>query len=75
MLNENLLETLENSLRQTRNAENRLKESRLSIQAKIKELMDEDLNLSMEIDTLGRSAKQTEAAILSLLKTLNKKKP
>jgi hypothetical protein len=73
MLSENLLETLENSLRQTRNAENRLIESRRMIEAKIVELLEEDRNLGIEINALKNSAEQTEAAIISLLEALNKK--
>ena len=74
MLNGNFgnLEILEESLRQTRKAENRLIESRKTIKVKIEELNKEYQNLGSEIDALGNSAKQTEAAIVNFLEMINK---
>lgn len=63
MLDENLIATLEQSLRQTRNAQNRLV-------AKLREAESEVANLRMEIGALENSAVQTEKAIDSLLVTM-----
>lgn len=63
MLNENLIATLEQSLRQTRNAQNRLV-------ARLREVETEADSLKQEITALENSASQTEAAIYSLLATM-----
>jgi hypothetical protein len=63
MLDENLIATLEQSLRQTRNAQNRL-------MLKLREAEGEVANLRMEIGALENSAVQTEKAIDSLLVTM-----
>ncbi len=63
MLDENLISTLEQSLRQTRNAQNRLT-------ARLREVESESERLKQEIDALDNSAAQTEAAIYSLLATM-----
>src|SRR5204863_6473539 len=60
MLDENLIATLEQSLRQTRNAQNRLI-------ARLRESENEVDMLRMEIQALENSAAQTEKAIDSLL--------
>ncbi len=60
MLDENLIATLEQSLRQTRNAQNRL-------MAQLREKESEVDNLRIEIGALENSAAQTEKAIDSLL--------
>jgi hypothetical protein len=63
MLNENLISTLEQSLRQTRNAQNRLL-------GRLREVESEAESLRQEIEAMGNSAEQTEAAIYSLLATM-----
>jgi septal ring factor EnvC (AmiA/AmiB activator) len=63
MLDENLIATLEQSLRQTRNAQNRLL-------VRLREVESEAERLRQEIDALENSAAQTEAAIYSLLATM-----
>jgi hypothetical protein len=68
MLNENLISTLEQSLRQTRNAQNRLV-------ARLRELETETQSLREEIQALENSASQTEQAIYSLLATMRSGKP
>jgi hypothetical protein len=60
MLNENLISTLEQSLRQTRNAQNRLL-------GRLREVETEAESLRQEIEAMENSAAQTEAAIYSLL--------
>jgi hypothetical protein len=63
MLDENLIATLEKSLRQTRNAQNRL-------MARLREVENESEQLREEIEALENSAAQTESAIDSLLVTM-----
>jgi hypothetical protein len=63
MLNENLISTLEQSLRQTRNAQSRLV-------GRLREVETEADSLRQEIEALENSAAQTEAAIYSLLATM-----
>jgi len=63
MLDENLIATLEQSLRQTRNAQSRL-------MARLREVEYESERLKEEIDALENSASQTESAIDSLLVTM-----
>lgn len=63
MLDDNLISTLETSLRQTRNAQNRLS-------ARLQEVESESKRLRKEIEALDNSASQTEAAIFSLLETM-----
>ncbi len=63
MLDENLIATLEISLRQTRNAQNRL-------MARLREVESESEHLREEIQALENSAAQTESAIDSLLVTM-----
>jgi hypothetical protein len=63
MLDENLIATLEQSLRQTRNAQNRL-------MARLREVENEAELLRQEIEALENSAAQTEQAIDSLLVTM-----
>lgn len=63
MLDENLISTLEQSLRQTRNAQNRLI-------ARLNEVEAEAGRLRAEIEALENSAEQTESAIYSLLATM-----
>jgi len=63
MLDENLIATLEQSLRQTRNAQNRL-------MARLREVEDEARHLRQEIEALENSAAQTEKAMDSLLVTM-----
>jgi len=63
MLDENLIATLEQSLRQTRNAQSRL-------MARLREVEFESERLREEIDALENSAAQTESAIDSLLVTM-----
>ncbi|MBA2379079.1 MAG: hypothetical protein H0V76_05845 [Blastocatellia bacterium] len=60
MLDKNLIETLEQSLHQTRNAQNRLI-------ARLREIEDEGEHLREEIRVLENMASQTESAIDSLL--------
>lgn len=68
-MDENLISTLDKSLRQTRNAQNRLV-------ARLNEVEDEAQRLRQEIEALENSAEQTEAAIYSLLATVRSgKKP
>ncbi|NNE67363.1 MAG: hypothetical protein HKN33_12420 [Pyrinomonadaceae bacterium] len=63
-LNEtNLIATLEQSLRQTRNAQHRLL-------VRLREVESESERLRQEIEALDNSAEQTEAAIHSLLATI-----
>lgn len=63
MLNENLVATLENSLRQTRNAQNRLL-------GRLRDVESEAESLRQEIQAMENSAAQTEQAIYSLLATM-----
>jgi hypothetical protein len=63
MLDENLIATLEQSLRQTRNAQNRL-------MARLREVEEESRHLRQEIEALENSAAQTEKAMDSLLVTM-----
>ena len=63
MLDENLIATLEQSLRQTRNAQNRL-------MGRLREVEGESDRLREEIQALENSAAQTENAIDSLLVTM-----
>lgn len=63
MLDENLIATLEKSLRETRNAQNRL-------MARLREVELESERLREEIAALENSAAQTESAIDSLLVNL-----
>lgn len=63
MLDENLIATLEQSLRQTRNAQDRLL-------ARLREVEAEAEKLRQEIQALENSAAQTEQAIYSLLATM-----
>jgi hypothetical protein len=63
MLDENLIATLEQSLRQTRNAQDRLL-------ARLREVEAEAEKLRQEIQALENSAAQTEQAIYSLLTTM-----
>lgn len=64
MLNEeNLVATLEQSLRQTRNAQNRLL-------GRLREVEAEAESLRTEIDALANSAEKTEQAIYSILATM-----
>ena len=63
MLNENLISTLEQSLRQTRNAQTRLL-------GRLREVENEAEILRQEIEAMENSAAQTEAAIHSLLATI-----
>lgn len=63
LLNENLISTLEQSLRQTRNVQSRLL-------ARLRELETETGILKQEIDAMEKSAKQTEAAIHTILDTI-----
>lgn len=63
MLDENLIATLEQSLRQTRNAQSRL-------MARMREVEMESERLKEEIQALENSAAQTESAIDSLLVTM-----
>lgn len=63
MLNENLIATLEQSLRQTRNAQSRLV-------GRLREVETEAESLREEIDALENSAAQTGEAIYSLLATM-----
>lgn len=64
MLDENLIATLEQSLLQTRNAQNRL-------MARLRETESEVEHLRLEISALENSAAQTEKAIDSLLVTMH----
>lgn len=66
---ENLIETLKESLRQTRFAENNRKEKLTEVKAKNNNL-EEIGRIEQEISALQAFAKQTEAAIESLLKGL-----
>lgn len=63
MLDENLIATLEQSLRQTRNAQTRLI-------ARLREVEEEASRLHHEIEALENSAQQTAQAIESLLTTV-----
>lgn len=63
MLNENLIATLEQSLRQTRNAQSRLL-------GRLREVESEADSLRQEIEALENSAAQTGEAIYSLLATM-----
>ena len=63
MLDENLIATLETSLRQTRNAQNRL-------MGRLRDVEVEAERLREEIQALENSASQTESAIDSLLVTM-----
>ena len=61
-IDENLIAALETSLRQTRNAQNRL-------MSRLRDAEDEVLNLRQEIEALENAATQTESAIDSILLT------
>jgi len=63
-IDENLIATLEMSLRQTRNAQKRL-------QMQLRELENEANTLREEIEAMDKGAEQTEAAIHSLLAAIN----
>jgi hypothetical protein len=63
MLDENLIATLEETLRKTRNAQNRM-------MARLREVELESERLREEISALENSASQTESAIDSLLVTM-----
>ena len=63
MLDENLIATLEQSLRQTRDAQNRL-------MARLREVEDESRHLRKEIEALEKFATQTESNIDGLLVTM-----
>lgn len=63
MLDDNLIATLETSLRQTRNAQNRL-------MARLREVENEAEHLREEIEALENSASQTGNAIDSILVTM-----
>ncbi|HEV8591502.1 MAG TPA: hypothetical protein VGQ55_05310 [Pyrinomonadaceae bacterium] len=63
MLDENLIATLEETLRKTRNAQNRM-------MARLREVELESERLREEIAALENSASQTESAIDSLLVTM-----
>jgi len=63
-LDENLIATLEQSLRQTRNAQKRL-------QMHLRELEQEADTLREEIEAMDKGAEQTQAAIHSLLAAIN----
>ena len=67
ILNENLIATFEQSLRQTRNAQNRL-------MVRLREVETEGDRLRQEIEALDNSAEKTEAAIYSILATMGSKK-
>jgi hypothetical protein len=68
MLDENLIATLEQSLRQTRNAQQRLI-------TRLNEVEGEANRLRLEIEAMENSAAQTEQAIYSLLATMRSGKP
>lgn len=68
MLDENLIATLEQSLRQTRNAQTRLI-------ARLREVEEEASRLHHEIEALENSAQQTAQAIESLLTTVRPNTP
>ena len=63
-IDENLIATLERSLRQTRNAQKRL-------QMQLRELENDADILREEIEAMDKGAEQTEAAIHSLLSAIN----
>lgn len=63
MLDENLIATLEQSLRQTRNAQNRL-------MARLRDVEDEAMDLRQEIEGLENTAAKMEQAMDSLLVTM-----
>ena len=63
MLDENLIATLEQSLRQTRNAQSRL-------MSRLREVEDEARHLRQEIEGLENTATQMEKAMDSLLITM-----
>lgn len=66
ILDENLIGTFEASLRQTRNAQNRL-------MVRLREVEAEGDRLRQEIEALDNSAEKTEAAIYSILATMGSK--
>ena len=68
MVDENLISTLEQSLRQTRNAQTRLV-------GRLNEVEAEAKRLRQEIGALEKSAEQTEQAIYSLLNSIRSGKP
>lgn len=68
MDSENLISTLEQSLRQTRNAQTRL-------MGRLREVESEAERLRQEIEAMDNSASQTEAAIFSLLATMRSGSP
>jgi len=65
ILDENLIATLEQSLRQSRNAQNRLV-------SRLREVEEEASRLRQEIEALENSAQQTGQAIDSLLTTVRR---
>ncbi|MBX3244964.1 MAG: hypothetical protein KF685_10950 [Acidobacteria bacterium] len=70
MVDENLIGTLEQTLRQTRNAQNRLIARLRDVDSKAEQLREEGEQLREEITALENSAQQTELAIDSLLVSL-----
>lgn len=66
-IDENLVETLEQSLKQTRNAKARFLERLEELKNESKESSNEFEKLAAEIDCLEMSAKRIESAIDSLL--------
>lgn len=72
-LDENLIATLEQNLRFTRKAQNRLLQRLGKVRAEIKKSSDEAEALNSEINALEASANQTESAIYSLLSAMKDK--
>lgn len=70
MLDENLLSTLEQSLRQMRNAQGRLLKRLESVRKEVDESLREAESLVKDIEVLEQSATQTENAIFNLLKSM-----
>ncbi len=73
MLDSNLISTLELSLRQTREAQNRLIERLEIVRSENDKSLKEAERIYREIDALDKSAKQTEDAISRLLGKTGKK--
>lgn len=73
-MDENLLLTLEQSLRQTRKMQSRLITKREENKSKIENLNREDEELGREIESLEKLAKQIENAIYKLLNDLRRNK-
>lgn len=71
---ENLI-TLEQSLRKTYNTKKQLITEREELRAGAEEVTPEEERITQEIKTLELMAKQTEAAIYSLLKMLRGNTP